>query len=145
MSIRPDFIIHNGRKIRLGDTVQLTKEILEADFFKYAEASGDFNPIHLNKEYARKSIFGRRIAHGLLCTGMISALLGNSLPGEGTLILREDLSFLRPVYEGDTITASVQVVEIGLEKSKITMEVCCKNQDGIDVLNGRIFTKILEE
>lgn len=139
-----DSIMHNGRKIRVGDFAQIEKQITESDLIGYADVSGDYNPIHIDEAYAKKSIFGRRIAHGLLCTGMISALLGNSLPGRGTLILREDLLFLKPVFENDTIVAMVTVLEIVQEKGRITMGVSCKNQDGTEVLQGRIFTKVME-
>lgn len=139
-----DSIMHNGRKIRVGDFAQIEKHITESDLTGYADVSGDYNPIHIDDTYAKKSIFGRRIAHGLLCTGMISALLGNSLPGRGTLILREDLRFLKPVFENDTIVAMVTVLEIVQEKGRITMGVSCKNQDGTEVLQGKIFTKVME-
>ena len=139
-----DSIIHNGRKIRVGDFARSEKHITESDLTGYADVSGDYNPIHIDETYAKNSTFGRRIAHGLLCTGMISALLGNFLPGSGTLILREDLSFLKPVFENDTIVAMVTVLEIVQEKGRITMGVSCKNQDGMEVLQGKVFTKVME-
>lgn len=105
--------------------------------YLFAGISGDFNPAHLNEQEAKNTIFKERIAHGILTAGLISAVLGTRLPGPGTIYLDQYLSFRKPVYFGDTITARVTVLEKNIEKNIIICETNCYNQREEIVLIGK--------
>lgn len=113
-------------------TCTITDEMIRA----FAEVTGDANPVHLDDAYAAGSRFGRRIAHGMIAAGMISATLANDLPGPGTLYLGQSLKFNQPVYPGDTITATVEVLTVRPDKPIVTLATVCTNQDGEVVLEG---------
>jgi len=97
---------------------------------------GDFNPIHVDEEYAAASRFGARIAHGMLTGGLISAVLGNQLPGPGSIYLSQQINFLAPVYIGDTITAVVEVTAWRADKRIITLQTNCYNQNDEQIASG---------
>ena len=118
-----------------GDSAELSKTFSESDIYLYAGISGDFNPAHVNEAYARNTFFKTRIAHGMLSAGLISAVIGTQLPGPGSIYMQQTLSFLAPVYMGDTITACVEVVE-KMEKKKVRLKTTCMNQDAVIVLEG---------
>ena len=101
-----------------------------------SKTSLDCNPVHLNKEYAEASRFKKRIAHGMLTAGLISAVLGTKLPGEGTIYLEQNLKFKQPVYLGDTITATCEIIDIIKEKRKVILSTICINQDEKIILTG---------
>jgi len=122
--------------LQIGMTASRTKTITDEDIRLYAQVSGDTNPVHLDEEYAATTRFGKRIAHGLLSAGLISAILGNDLPGHGTVYLNQTLSFKAPVYVGDTITATVELVNYRADKRIATFRTTCTNQDGVLVLEG---------
>jgi 3-hydroxybutyryl-CoA dehydratase len=124
------------QEIKIGDFAQTSKTITEADIELFARATGDFNPIHLDQVYAEKSPFKGRIAHGLLSVGLLSAILGNILPGHGTIYLSQEVKFLAPVKIGDTITARVEVIELIPEKNRLKFRTTCMNQDGKLVVDG---------
>jgi len=123
-------------ELSVGDTAQFTKTVSEADVYLFAGVTGDFNPAHIDEEYAKKTYFGTRIAHGLLSAGFISTVLGNRLPGPGSVYLRQELTFLGAVKIGDTITAAVEVVEIDTVKGRVRLLTTCDNQEGKRVLTG---------
>lgn len=123
-------------ELRVGDSADFSKTVSESDIYLYAGVTGDFNPAHVNEAYARKTFFKTRIAHGMLTAGFISAILANKLPGPGTIYLKQELSFLAPVYIGDTVTARVEIVEIDAEKNRVSLRTTCVNQDGKDILDG---------
>jgi len=129
VTIRADF--------QLGEQASFTKTVTEADVTTFAGLIGDFNPLHVDAEYARKSRFGRRIAHGMFTGGLISAVLGNKLPGPGAIYLSQQIEFLAPVYIGDTITASVEVIAWRPDKRIITLKTDATNQDGKQVVTGK--------
>ncbi len=122
--------------LKIGDTASLTKTFNDDDVNQFAAISGDNNPIHLDEEYAAKTRFNRRIVHGMLTAGMISAVLGMQLPGEGSIYLSQSLNFRAPVYRGDTITATVKVTKLRDDKPIVTLETTCKNQDDVIVIEG---------
>jgi 3-hydroxybutyryl-CoA dehydratase len=95
--------------LRIGQTASLGKTITEADILLYAAVSLDTNPVHLNDEVARKSVFGERIAHGMLSAGLISAVLGTRLPGPGAIYISQTLNFRAPVKIGDQVDVTVTV------------------------------------
>jgi len=123
-------------EMRVGESAQTSKTITEGDIELFARASGDFNPVHLDQAYAEKTMFKGRIAHGLLSAGLLSSILGNILPGHGTIYLSQEAKFLAPVRIGDTITAKVEVIELIPEKNRAKFRTTCMNQDGKLVVDG---------
>jgi len=122
--------------LKIGDRAEFSKTVSETDIYLYAGVTGDFNPAHINEEYAKKTFFKTRIAHGMLCAGFISAVMANKLPGPGCIYLKQELSFLAPVRIGDTITANAEVLELDPGKNRTRLRTWCVNQDGVTVLNG---------
>ena len=122
--------------IKIGESASLTKTFTDEDVRSFAAISGDKNPVHLDDEYAAKTQFKKRIAHGMLTAGLISAILGTQLPGEGSIYLGQTLNFKAPVYLDDTITATVTVIKMHERKPIVTLETVCTNQDGVVVLEG---------
>jgi len=121
--------------LAVGDKGAFTKTISENDVFAFADISGDFNPLHIDEEYAKRSVFGRRIAHGILTAGIISTVLGAEIPGLGTIFVELHIKFLKPVFLGDTVTATATVMEI-VNPKRVRMMVACLNQQGEDVAVG---------
>ncbi len=124
------------QEIHVGDVASFTKTISESDVYLFAGISGDMNPAHLNQEYAKGTMFKKRIAHGVLSLGLVSAVLGNQVPGPGAIYLKQEVKFLAPVYFGDTITAQIEVVEKMEERNRIRVRTWCTNQDATVVLDG---------
>jgi len=122
-------------QIHIGDSAEFSKTFSEADIYLYAGISGDFNPAHIDEAYARNTHFKTRIAHGMLSAGLISAVIGTQLPGSGSIYMQQTLSFLAPVYMGDTVTARVEVME-KIDKKKVRLKTTCLNQDAVMVLEG---------
>ena len=123
-------------EIKIGDTARFSKTVTETDLEYFAQATGDFNPIHFDPSYAEKTPFKGRIAHGVLSIGFISAVFGNIFPGPGTIYLTQEVKFLAPVRIGDTITAKVEAVELIVEKNRIKFKTTCTNQNGQEVVTG---------
>lgn len=123
-------------EIRVGDTAEFAKTVSESDIYQYAGVTGDFNPAHINEDYASKTFFKTRIAHGMLSAGFISNVLGNQLPGPGAVYIRQSINFLAPVRIGDTIKAVVEVTDVNTEKNRVTLKTCCLNQEGTMVIDG---------
>ena len=107
-------------EMKIGDSASFTKTVTDTDVYMFAGITGDFNPAHVNQVEAEKGMFGKRIAHGMLSAGFISAVLGTMLPGPGTIYMGQELRFTKPVAIGDTITATV-----------------CTNQNGEIVIKGK--------
>ena len=124
-------------EMKLGDSASFTKTVSEHDVYTYAGVSGDFNPAHVNEVEAQKGMFGKRIAHGMLSAGFISTVLGTQLPGPGTIYLGQELRFTKPVFFGDTITATVTVAELIPEKNRAILDTVCTNQNGEVVIKGK--------
>jgi 3-hydroxybutyryl-CoA dehydratase len=120
---------------KAGDFAELKKVITEEDIYLFAGITGDRNPLHTSHDYASKTRFGERIAHGMLTAGLISAALGMRLPGPGSVSLSQNLEFLAPVKVGDEITARVEVTEVISEK-RLRMRTQCFNQRSELVLDG---------
>jgi 3-hydroxybutyryl-CoA dehydratase len=122
--------------LTVGQRATFSKTITEADITAFAELSGDKNPLHLDVAFARRSRFGRPVAHGVLVAGVISAVLGNVLPGPGAIYVSQTLKFLRPVFPGDTVTARVEVTAYREDKGIVTLQTTCTNQAGHPVVDG---------
>ena len=130
--------VSNGlvMKFKRGDSRSLSKTITDGDIQKFAEVSGDHNPLHLDDKFASQTRFGRRIAHGMLAASLISAVIANELPGQGSIYLGQTLKFVAPVFPGDTVTARVTVVSIREDKPILQLETICTNQHSDVVLKG---------
>src|SRR6187402_3093461 len=115
--------------LKIGDSASISKTITDADIQVFADVTGDHNALHLDEEYAATTRFGGRIAHGMLSASLISAVLGNELPGAGSVYLSQTLKFVKPVFPGDTVTARVTVIAIREGKPIITLETVCVNQN----------------
>ena len=125
--------------LAVGDRASFTKTITESDIILYAGITGDMNPVHIDETFAKKSLFKQRIAHGMLSAGLISTVLGTRIPGPGAIYLSQRLEFRKPVFIGDTITATVEVTAVEVDnpkKQRVTLSTTCTNQDGTAVLTG---------
>ncbi len=122
--------------LTVGDSARFTKTVTDADIYLFAGVTGDLNPAHIDEEYAKGTFFKTRIAHGMLSAGFISAVIGTRLPGPGTVYMRQTLDFLAPVRIGDTVTATVAVVDKLEEKKRVRLKTTCTNQEGVTVLDG---------
>ena len=121
--------------IEMGMTRYLRKTVTDADIEMFAEVSTDRNPVHLDDDYAQDTIFEGRIAHGMLTAGLISAVIGEQLPGHGTVYMGQTLKFLAPVRPGDMVYAEVKVIDIDLTKRRVRLDCHC-SVDGKRVLAG---------
>jgi len=111
--------------LSVGMTASFGKTVSEADILMFAAVSGDTNPVHINAEIAAASMFKQRIAHGMLSAGLISAVLGTRLPGEGSIYLSQNLKFRAPVKIGDTVTATVEITALDPGKKRVTLSTIC--------------------
>ncbi|KLN62347.1 dehydratase [Kiloniella spongiae] len=118
-----------------GMEASFSKTVTEADIVLFAGVSGDTNPVHIDEEAAKKSVFEGRIAHGMLTASYLSTVLGTRLPGPGCIYLSQSLRFKGPVRIGDTVTAIVRVREIMTSKKRVILETLCQVR-GKDVLDG---------
>jgi len=123
-------------RITVGDSASRVRTIDDRMVRGFAALTGDTNPVHLDDAYAARTRFGRRIAHGMIAAGMISATLANDLPGPGTVYLGQTLKFKAPVFIGDTITATVDVRSVRDDKPIVTLGTVVTNQAGEVVLEG---------
>lgn len=124
-------------EIKIGEKASFTKTIDEQDVSAFAELVGDFNPIHLDEEYAYKSRFKRRVVHGMFSVSLISTVLGTTLPGANTIYLTQEVKFTAPVFIEDTLTAEVEVMEKREEARTLLLKTTVRNQEGGVVVEGR--------
>lgn len=123
--------------LKVGMKESVSKTITETDVILYAGITLDVNPAHLNEEHAKQTMFKHRIAHGMLTAGLVSAVLGTKLPGEGSIYMGQELKFTAPVYFGDTITATAEIIELIPEKNRVILSTICTNQENKVVLKGQ--------
>jgi len=121
--------------IRVGMEQSYSQTITDSDVKIFAGLSGDHNPVHLSDEYAENSRYKKRIAHGLISASFFSALFGTKLPGEGCVYVAQSLQFKRPVYLGDTVTASIRVINLNEEKRRVFFRTICKVNNKV-VIDG---------
>ena len=129
--------------VDIGFKTTHVKTITETDVNLFAEVSGDFNPVHVSEEYAKKTLFGGRIAHGALAQALLSAAMAK-LPGL-SIFLSQSIKFLKPVRIGDTITAIAEVTETRRDKGIVTLKNTCTNQNGETVVEGEAAVRLFEE
>jgi 3-hydroxybutyryl-CoA dehydratase len=132
---------HDIEDLEVGMQASFAKTISEADIVLFAAASGDNNAIHINEEFARTTAFGGRIAHGMLSASVISAAIANKLPGPGTVYLGQNLRFIAPVRPGDTVHATVKVVEVRRDKAVAHLDTVCRVGDNL-VVTGQAVVKV---
>lgn len=128
--------------IKIGDERRAFRVITEQDIESFAQLTGDFNPIHVDEDLALRTVFGGRIAHGMLVAGLISAAL-SKFPGI-VIYKSQTIIFLRPVKAGDSIEAKTEVIEKIDEASALKVRISCQNQQGKEVMNGEAIVKIIE-
>ena len=129
-------MINERSSFTIGEEASLTKLVSDEDIKAFARISGDHNPVHMNEEYAKGTMFGGRIAHGMLVASLISAVLGTRLPGPGAIYLSQKLRFLAPVRPGDEVTARVRITGWDPEKGRVTLLTEVANKKGIAVITG---------
>lgn len=122
--------------LQLGDSFSRTREVTDALVRAFAEVSGDHNPIHLNEEFASKTRFGRRIAHGMLTGAFISAVLGQEFAERKIVYLSQTMRFVAPVFIGDSVTVTSTVSHIREDKGIVSLQTICTNQIGEEVVTG---------
>ncbi|HVE77681.1 MAG TPA: MaoC family dehydratase [Gemmatimonadaceae bacterium] len=123
-------------ELSVGMSAEHAKTVTDADVVLFAGVTGDFNPVHVDEVAAARSMFGGRIAHGMLGAGLISAVIAMKLPGPGTIYLSQSLRFTKPVRIGDTVTARVEVAEVIPAKKRVRLLTSCRNQGGDTVIDG---------
>ena len=128
-------VLVNINQLKIGMIESYEQTITDADIKTFAGLSGDNNPVHLSDEYAEKSRFKKRIAHGLLSASFFSALFGTKLPGYGCVYVSQSLNFRRPVYIGDMVKATIEVYKIDVVKSRVFFKTVCKVKGKI-VIDG---------
>jgi acyl dehydratase len=130
-------------KLKIGDKFTTHRTVTDELIRAFAEVSGDYNPIHLDEEFAQKTRFGKRIAHGMLSGAFISAVLGNELKEMKVIYLSQTLKFTAPVFIGDTVTTTSTVTHIREDKNIVTSETVCTNQNGETLVTGESKIMIL--
>lgn len=123
-------------EVHAGDHAEIVRVVGDGDIADFVHAVGDYNPVHSDPAYAATTMFKAPIAPGIFTAGLISAVIGTTLPGPGAIYLSQSLKFMKPVYAGDRITARVDVAEVIRERNRIRLTTVCTNQRGEDVLSG---------
>ena len=130
--------------LNIGDTFTKSREVTDELIRQFAEVSGDYNPIHLDEEFAKTTRFGKRIAHGMLGGAFISAVLGYEISVRKIIYLSQTLKFVAPVFIGDTVTAKATIKSIRQDKPIITVETICENQSGETLIKGEAVLMLLD-
>jgi 3-hydroxybutyryl-CoA dehydratase len=130
--------------IKMGQSAEVVHTVTEEDIQVFGDLSGDYNPVHFNEDWAKTTMFGGRIAHGILTASFISTAIGMHLPGPGTVYMSQSMRFLGPVRIGDTITARVEVVVLNDEKERVTLKTTCTNQDRKVVMDGEALVTLMK-
>lgn len=128
---------------KVGDEFSSSREISDELIRKFAEVSGDYNPIHLDDEFASHTRFGKRIAHGMLSGAFVSAVLGGELKGQTVIYLSQTLKFVAPVFIGDTVTTTSTITKIREERGIVTFKNVCTNQNNETLVKGESVIMVL--
>lgn len=130
------------KEFYVGQSGSFSKTLMQSDVYQFAGIVGDFNPVHMNEVEARNSIFGKQVCHGMLTASLISTVIGTVMPGQGSIYLGQTLKFLKPVFFGDTITATVTITDIDKEKGILTLKTEETNQNDVLVVVGEAKVKV---
>ena len=131
-----------GNNLKVGQKASLTKAFSEEEVMQFANLSTDKNPLHLDKDFGKASIFGQRIVHGALVASLFSGIMGMTLPGKGSIYLGQTLTFKAPVTIGEQVTASVEIIKIREDKPIITLRTVCINSEGAVAIEGEAVIKV---
>ncbi len=131
-------------EIEIGQSAEFVRKITEEDIKKFAELSGDYNPIHMDENFAKNTIFKGRIAHGIISAAFISTCLARDLPGPGTIYLSQKITFKKPVRINDEITVRVEVIDKIEENRQIKLRTTCINQDEKLVIDGEAIVMLMD-
>jgi 3-hydroxybutyryl-CoA dehydratase len=123
-------------RFKVGDSAAISRTISDRDVELFAEVSGDYNPVHLDDDFAKTTRFGARIAHGMLTASLLSTVIGTKLPGEGAIYVSQTLFFVAPVYLGDTVTATATITHYEPDRRRMTLATVVRNQRGDEVVRG---------
>jgi len=140
--VEKDTSILDKLGVDIGFKTTQVKTITEADIVLFAGVSGDFNPVHMVEEYAKKTFFKGRIAHGVISLGLLSAAMAK-LPGL-VVFISQSIRFLKPVRIGDTITATAEVIDTNRDKGIVTLKNTCANQNEETVVAGEATVRLYE-
>ncbi|MCX7654087.1 MAG: MaoC family dehydratase [Fervidobacterium sp.] len=135
-------MVPNIDDIFVGQIYEVKKTVTDEMVKLFAEATGDKNPVHLDEEFAKNTIFKGRIAHGVLSLGIISAVLGMEFPGAGTIYLMQNAKFKKPVYVGEEVTVKLIVKEIDKEKRRVLLDTFVIKENGDNAIEGEALVKI---
>lgn len=127
-------------ELTVGQSASRTKTFTEGDVLVFAGFTGDMNPVHINEEFAKTTKFGRRIVHGPYVFTLVGSVLGQQLPGGGSVYVSQTLKFKAPVFVGDTITCTLTVTDKNVERNRLTLSTILTNQDGTVVIEGEAVT-----
>ncbi len=130
-------------ELRIGDTFSFQRKVTDELVRKFADVSGDHNPIHLDDNFAKTTRFGKRIAHGMLSGAFISAVLGNEFKERKIVYLSQTMKFIAPVFINDTVIAAATVTSIREEKRIVLLDTICTNQTGERLVEGEAVVMIL--
>lgn len=128
--------------LEIGMSYEMKRAFSKEEVRQFAALSYDTNPIHLDAEYAKKSMFGRLIVPGFLTGSLFSAIIGAKFPGEGSIYLNQMLNFRNPVYLDQEITAVVCVKELYLEKHRVLLDTYCHDESGKTLIEGTALVKL---
>lgn len=131
-------------ELKVGMSCSMSKAFTSEEVLTFANLSRDNNPIHINEDYARNSLFGKKIVHGFLSASLFSAIIGTKFPGNGSIYLSQNLNFLRPVFHNQVITATVTVRELYAEKRRVLLETICTDAQGNLLITGSALVKLSE-
>lgn len=126
----------------IGQVYEVKKIVSDEMVKLFAEATGDKNPVHLDEEFAKNTVFGGRIAHGILSLGIVSSVLGTEFPGAGTIYLMQNAKFKRPVYVGEEVTVRLVVKEIDKDKRRVLLETFVIKENGENAIEGEALVKV---
>ncbi|TKB53686.1 MaoC family dehydratase [Ferrimonas aestuarii] len=130
--------------LKLGDSASVNKTITASDVETFADLALDHNPVHLDATYAKSTRFQRPIVHGMLSASLFSGLLGQQLPGPGTIYLGQSLRFMHPVYVGERVTATIHLSDLNIDKGIATFITLVINTEGIECIQGEAVVKLPE-
>lgn len=123
-------------KHKVGDSDSVTVTVTDEMVRAFAALSGDDNPVHLDDEYAAKTRFGRRIAHGMILGSLLSRVAGTKIPGPGTIVISQDIRYKEPCYIGDTVTAEIKILHVRADKPIVKIASRVVNQNGAILIDG---------
>lgn len=130
-------------ELYVGQSASISRRFTTQEVEMFSDLCMDKNPVHLDEEYARNSVFGNRIVHGFLTASLISGIIGSILPGNGSIYLNQNMNFRKPVYHNELLTATCTITNIREDKPIVTLETICRNEAGEIVVDGTALIKLI--